>query len=36
MLLRIEVLDHVILGRPSEPWAKGYSSLRELGHLRQP
>lgn len=33
-LLRIEVLDHVILGRPTEQWAKGYSSLRELGHLR--
>ncbi len=33
-LLRIEVLDHVILGRPSDQWAKGYSSLRELGHLR--
>ncbi len=34
VLLRIEVLDHVILGRPSEGWLKGYSSLRELGHLR--
>lgn len=34
VLLRIEVLDHVILGRPSDRWAKGYSSLRELGHLR--
>lgn len=34
VLLRIEVLDHVILGRPSEAWLKGYSSLRELGHLR--
>ena len=33
-LLRIEVLDHVILGRPSDNWMKGYSSLRELGHLR--
>lgn len=33
-LLRIEVLDHVILGRPSEQWTRGYSSLRELGHLR--
>ncbi len=34
LILRIEVLDHVILGRPSDHWVKGYSSLRELGHFR--
>ena len=34
VLLRIDVLDHVILGRPSDVWIKGYSSLRELGHFR--
>ena len=34
VLLRIEVLDHVILGRPSDVWIKGYSSMRELGHFR--
>jgi DNA repair protein RadC len=30
-LLKIEVLDHVILGRP-ENGSKGWSSLRELGY----
>jgi DNA repair protein RadC len=32
-LLRIEVLDHVILGRASPGRAKEYSSLRELGYF---
>ena len=30
-LLKIEVLDHVILGRATAERSKGYSSLRELG-----
>ncbi|MCX6894084.1 MAG: DNA repair protein RadC [Verrucomicrobia bacterium] len=32
-LLKIEVLDHVILGRATAERAKDYSSLRELGHF---
>ncbi len=32
-LLQIEVLDHVILGRPLEGQARDYVSLRELGHF---
>jgi DNA repair protein RadC len=32
-LLKIEVLDHVILGRRSETREKDYCSLRELGHF---
>ena len=32
-LLKIEVLDHVILGRAAEGRAKDYSSLRELGYF---
>ena len=32
-LLKIEVLDHVILGLPTESQPKGYSSLRELGYF---
>ena len=32
-LLKIEVLDHVILGRASVERAKDYSSLRELGYF---
>lgn len=30
-ILRIDVLDHVIIGHPAE--GKGYSSLRELGYF---
>ena len=32
-LLKIEVLDHVILGRATAERAKDYSSLRELGYF---
>ena len=32
-LLKIEVLDHVILGRATVDRPKDYSSLRELGHF---
>lgn len=32
-LMKIEVLDHVILGRATVDRAKDYSSLRELGHF---
>jgi DNA repair protein RadC len=32
-LLRIEVLDHVILGRATEERARDYLSLRELGYF---
>jgi len=32
-LLKIEVLDHVIIGRASAERAKDYSSLRELGYF---
>ncbi|HRI12262.1 MAG TPA: DNA repair protein RadC [Verrucomicrobiota bacterium] len=32
-LLRIEVLDHVILGRRRETQTKDYCSLKELGHF---
>jgi DNA repair protein RadC len=32
-LLKIEVLDHVILGRAAEGRAKEYTSLRELGYF---
>jgi DNA repair protein RadC len=31
-LLKIEVLDHVIIGRPTAGRPKDYASLRELGH----
>jgi DNA repair protein RadC len=31
-LLKIEVLDHVIIGRPTATRPKDYASLRELGH----
>ena len=31
-LLRIEVVDHVILGQPASESAPDYASLRELGH----
>jgi DNA repair protein RadC len=32
-LLKIEVIDHIILGRASTERAKDYSSLRELGYF---
>lgn len=32
-LLKLEVLDHIILGRRSETRVKDYCSLRELGHF---
>ena len=32
-LLKIDVLDHVILGRATPERAKDYSSLRELGYF---
>jgi DNA repair protein RadC len=32
-LLKIEVLDHVILGRPTQERARDYTSLRELGYF---
>ena len=32
-LLKIEVVDHIIIGRASAERAKDYSSLRELGHF---
>jgi DNA repair protein RadC len=34
-LLKIEVVDHVIIGRASAERAKDYSSLRELGYFYQ-
>ena len=34
-LLKIDVLDHVILGRKSETRQKDYASLRELGYFFQ-
>jgi DNA repair protein RadC len=32
-LLKIDVLDHVILGRPSKSRTQDYASLKELGHF---
>ena len=32
-LLKIEVVDHIVIGRASAERAKDYSSLKELGHL---
>ena len=32
-LLKIDVLDHVIIGRPTAERQKDYASLRELGHF---
>jgi DNA repair protein RadC len=32
-LLKIEVVDHVIIGRATSERAKDYSSLRELGYF---
>ncbi len=34
-LLKIEVVDHVIIGRKTAEHAKDYSSLRELGYFYQ-
>ncbi len=34
-LLRIEVIDHIILGRKSKERNCDYASLRELGHFYQ-
>jgi len=35
-LLRIEVLDHVVVGRPTPERPGGYCSLRELGYCQSP
>jgi len=32
-LLKIDVLDHIVMGQPSGEDAKGYRSLRELGYF---
>jgi DNA repair protein RadC len=32
-LLKIEVMDHVIMGRATTGRAKDYASLRELGYF---
>ena len=32
-LLKIEVLDHLIIGRPTPDRSTGYLSLRELGYF---
>lgn len=32
-LLKIEVLDHVIIGRPTTDGGKGWASLREMGYF---
>ena len=32
-LLKIEVLDHVVIGQPDGDSQKGYVSLRELGYF---
>ena len=32
-ILKIEVIDHIVLGRPSAAQPKGYSSLRDLGYF---
>jgi len=32
-LLKIEVVDHVIIGRATAERAKDYASLRELGYF---
>jgi DNA repair protein RadC len=34
-LLKLEILDHVIIGEPDETNPKGYHSLRELGYFYQ-
>lgn len=32
-LLKIEVLDHIVIGQPTPERAQGYASLRELGYF---
>jgi DNA repair protein RadC len=32
-LLKIEILDHIILGRRTDERAKDYASLKELGYF---
>ena len=32
-LLKIEILDHIVIGLPDGESVKGYSSLRELGYF---
>jgi len=32
-ILKIELLDHVIIGRATPERPKGYASLRELGYF---
>ncbi len=32
-LMKIEVVDHIVLGKPSETQTKSYASLRELGYF---
>jgi DNA repair protein RadC len=32
-LLKIEVIDHVIMGSPSPEQSRGFISLRELGYF---
>ncbi|MCS7338330.1 MAG: hypothetical protein NZ739_08870, partial [Verrucomicrobiae bacterium] len=32
-LLKIEVLDHIVIGRPSADREKDYVSLRQLGYI---
>ena len=32
-LLKIDVLDHIVMGQPGGPDQKGYQSLRELGYF---
>jgi len=33
LLLKLEVVDHVIIGRATAERTKDYSSLRELGYF---
>jgi DNA repair protein RadC len=32
-IIKIEVLDHIVMGRSSTECPRGFSSLRELGYL---
>ena len=32
-ILKIEVLDHIIIGRPSSEGGRDYASLKELGYF---
>ena len=34
-VLKVEILDHIILGRTSAARVKDYSSLRELGYFHK-